>query len=72
MRELYWISLILMVVGCINWGLIGLFNFDVIAALFGEMTFITRTLYTVIAAASVLLLMLPAPWKASHNAAASL
>lgn len=35
MHALNWITLLLIIVGGINWGLVGLFNFDLVAALFG-------------------------------------
>ena len=36
------IALILIIIGAINWGLIALFNFDLVAAIFGEMTVLSR------------------------------
>jgi uncharacterized membrane protein YuzA (DUF378 family) len=35
MKSLHWIALVLVVVGAINWGLVGLFQFDLVATLFG-------------------------------------
>ena len=43
------LALILSIVGCINWGLVGLFNFDLVAWIFGAGSVIARILYTVIA-----------------------
>lgn len=46
MRTLDWVVLTLVVVGAINWGLIGFFQFDLIAAIFGGMQgSISRILY---------------------------
>ena len=39
------IALILIIIGAINWGLIALFNFDLVAAIFVEMTVLSRILY---------------------------
>ena len=48
------LSLLLVIVGAINWGLIGLFLFDLVAFLFGgQAALISRVLYTVIGAAGV-------------------
>ena len=48
------LSLLLVIVGAINWGLIGLFQFDLVAFLFGgQAALISRVLYTVIGAAGV-------------------
>ncbi len=48
------ISLILVIVGAINWGAIGLFQFDLVAWLFGgQGAIISRIIYTVIALAGI-------------------
>ena len=39
------IALVLIIIGAINWGLIGIFNFDLVAAIFGEMSIISRIVY---------------------------
>ena len=44
------IALILSIVGCINWGLVGIFQFDLVAWLFGVSgSLISRLVYTVVA-----------------------
>lgn len=42
------IALVLMIIGAINWGLIGLFKFDLVATLFGELSVISRIIYTLV------------------------
>jgi len=44
---LTWIALILMIVGAINWGLIGLFKFNLVEKIFGRGK-ITRLIYTLV------------------------
>lgn len=39
------IALVLIIVGALNWGLIAIFNFDLVAAIFGDMTVISRIVY---------------------------
>ncbi|MFR8233479.1 MAG: DUF378 domain-containing protein [Clostridia bacterium] len=39
------IALVLIIIGAINWGLIGLFNFNLVATIFGDMTIISRIIY---------------------------
>lgn len=39
------IALVLIIIGAINWGLIGFFNFNLVAAIFGDMTVISRIIY---------------------------
>ena len=39
------IALVLIIIGALNWGLIALFNFDLVAAIFGDMTILARIVY---------------------------
>lgn len=39
------IALVLIIIGAINWGLIGIFNFNLVATIFGDMTIISRIIY---------------------------
>lgn len=39
------IALVLIIVGALNWGLIALFNFDLVAAIFGDMSVLSRIVY---------------------------
>ena len=48
------LALILSIIGSINWGLVGLFQFDLVAWLFGgQSALISRIIYTVIALAGL-------------------
>jgi len=51
-------ALVLTVIGALNWGMIGLFNFDLVATLFGSMTIVTRTIYTLVGIAGLVNIML--------------
>lgn len=51
-------ALALTIVGALNWGLIGLFQYDLVAAIFGQMTMITRTVYTLVGIAAIVNVML--------------
>ena len=51
-------ALVLTIVGALNWGLIGLFNFDLVASIFGSMTIVTRTIYTLVGIAGLVNVML--------------
>ena len=56
MRSRTWdyICLSLVILGAINWGLIGLFRFDLVAVIFGGMeAVVSRILYTLIALAGL-------------------
>ena len=41
-------ALILIIVGAINWGLIGFFKFDLVAAIFGQMSVLSRIIYALV------------------------
>ena len=51
-------ALVLTVIGALNWGLIGLFNFDLVASIFGSMTIVSRTIYTLVGIAGLVNIML--------------
>lgn len=40
--------LTIVIIGAINWGLIGFFRFDLVAFLFGEMSWISRIIYALV------------------------
>ncbi|MDF2906636.1 MAG: putative rane protein [Herbinix sp.] len=48
MKTLDYIALILVVIGAINWGLIGFFSFDLVRAIFGDMTLVSRIVYALV------------------------
>lgn len=52
------ICLILTIVGAVNWGLVGFFNFDLVAALLGDMTMAARAVYGLVGIAGIVLLIL--------------
>ena len=48
------IALILSSIGCLNWGLVGIFRFDLVAWLFGGQTaVVSRIVYTLVALAGI-------------------
>jgi len=54
MKSLHWITLLLVIVGAVNWGLIGLFQYDLVAALFGGQTAtLSRVVYTLVGLSGV-------------------
>ena len=42
------IALILVVIGAVNWGLIGLFGLDLVATIFGSMSIVSRIIYILV------------------------
>ena len=53
MRFINQITLVLLIVGGLNWGLVGLFGFDLVAAIFGEMSTLSRIVYTLVGLSAV-------------------
>lgn len=53
MKTLDVIVLILVVIGAVNWGLIGFFSFDLVAMLFGTMSSFTRIIYALVGIAGL-------------------
>lgn len=53
MKSIALITLILIIVGGLNWLLVGLFSFDLVAAIFGEMSILSRIVYTLVGISAV-------------------
>lgn len=52
-----WMAMVLLVVGGINWGLVGLFDFDLVALMFGDMTGLSRFVYAFVGICAVYLVL---------------
>ncbi|MBQ3105505.1 MAG: DUF378 domain-containing protein [Lachnospiraceae bacterium] len=48
MKTINYLALAIAIIGAVNWGLIGIFNFDLVAFLFGEMSWLSRIVYTLV------------------------
>lgn len=48
MHTLYKIALAISIIGCINWGLVGIFDFNLVEYLFGDGTLLTRFVYILV------------------------
>ena len=44
----YLIAMVLLIIGGLNWGLVGAFNFDLVAALFGRKSKLSRVVYMLV------------------------
>lgn len=53
MKLLSKIAFILVLIGAINWALVGFFKFDLVAILFGEMTMLSRLIYGLVGIAGL-------------------
>ena len=48
METLQKTCLVLTIVGAVNWGLVGLLDFNLVASLFGEETVLTKLIYSLV------------------------
>ena len=59
MSTLDWLAVILVIIGGLNWGLIGFFKFDLVAAIFGDMSAVSRVVYALVGLAALYMIF----WK---------
>ena len=57
MNILKLIAYILVIIGAINWGLIGFFGYDLVASIFGEMSMGARIVYALVGLSGIILLI---------------
>lgn len=53
-----WLALILTIIGALNWGLVGLFKFNLVKAIFGEDTALSRLIYVLVGLAGLYMIFL--------------
>lgn len=53
MKSLNLLTLLLVIIGGLNWGLVGLFNFDLVAAIFGAGSTLARVVYVLVGASAL-------------------
>lgn len=58
MRYLTCAALTIAIVGAVNWGLIGLFGFNLVAWIFGDMTLLARIIYILVGLSGLYLVTL--------------
>ena len=54
---LYTLCLVLVIIGGLNWGLIGLFNYDLVAMIFGNMSFLSKLVYDLVGLSAIYVLI---------------
>ncbi len=55
---LKWIAMILLIIGGLNWGLVGIFKFDLVAAILGPMTLIARIVYALVGLSAIYVIII--------------
>jgi len=58
MSSLDWIAIILVIVGGLNWGLVGFFKFDLVASIFGNMSTLSRIVYDLVGLAALYMIFM--------------
>ena len=48
-----WVALVLVLVGALNWGLVGFFSFDLVKTIFGDMSTLSRIVYALVGVAAL-------------------
>ena len=56
MRFIKILAYIFVIIGAINWGLVGFFNFDLVSAMFGDMTLLSRIVYGIVGVSGLIYL----------------
>lgn len=64
-----YILLAIVIIGALNWGLVGLFRFDLIAFIFGTMSWVSRIIYVLVGISGIYLLSLYARMKCNKDEA---
>jgi uncharacterized membrane protein YuzA (DUF378 family) len=73
LNGLDWVALILVIIGGLNWLLVGLFSFDLVAAIFGEMSLVSSIVYVLVGLSAIYLLVIAGSLgKKSGSAGASM
>jgi len=57
MGVLGWIAFVLVIIGALNWGLVGFFSYDLVKAIFGDMSTVSRIVYALVGLAAVYMLI---------------
>lgn len=53
-----WVALVLAIIGGLNWGLVGVFSFDLVKTLFGDMSAVSRIVYILVGLSAIYLLVM--------------
>lgn len=59
LNGLDWFALVLLIIGGLNWGIIGLFNFNVVGMIFGDASAISRIIYVIVGLSAIYVAFLP-------------
>lgn len=58
LNTLDWIALVLVIIGALNWGLVGFFGLDLVKAIFGDMSLLSRIIYALVGLSGLYMLVM--------------
>jgi uncharacterized membrane protein YuzA (DUF378 family) len=64
-----WIALVLVIIGGLNWGLVGAFKYDLVAKIFGDMAVISRIVYDLVGLSAIWMIVKAAMGGESKSSA---
>jgi uncharacterized protein len=68
MRTIHYLCMVLVIIGAVNWGLVALFQFDLVAALFsGQDAVLSRVVYSLVGLAGIGLAITASTATTNHN-----
>lgn len=56
-----WTAIVFIIIGALNWGLVGIFGFNLVAAIFGEMSALSRIIYALVGIGALVFLFVTVP-----------
>lgn len=62
-----WIAYALTIIGGLNWGLVGAFDFNLVAAIFGEQTVLSRIVYILVGLSAAYLIYMATKLRVNHT-----
>lgn len=71
MKSLDLLTRVLLIVGGLNWGLVGVANFDLVAAIFGTGSFLAKVVYTLVGLSAIMQAVLLANPRTTARAASA-
>lgn len=67
MNTIDWIAYVLTIVGGLNWGLVGAFDFNLVAAIFGEQSALSRIIYVLVGISAIYLIYTATKLRTTHT-----
>jgi uncharacterized membrane protein YuzA (DUF378 family) len=59
MGPISWIAFVLTVIGGLNWGLVGIFNFDLVVWILGSMPIVVKIVYILVGLSAIIMIVRP-------------